>query len=83
MRPVVGHTYQLKEAEYRFGVGTILVTVARVAGQTGYESEPWWRVEAYTAYGTAEHHGGWEFRAFLEIKARNLRSARVTVADAT
>jgi hypothetical protein len=82
VKPVVGHTYQLAEPDYRFGAGPILITVTHVVGQTDYDNESWWTVHGRSATGTAEGHGGWQHREFLDVRSRNLRSARVTVADA-
>jgi hypothetical protein len=65
---MVGHAYQLRESDYRFGTGTILVHVTEVMGPTEYDPEPWWRVKGHVAIGTAEHHGGWQYREFLEVR---------------
>ena len=83
MKPVVGHTYELKEPEYRFGVGTILVSVTKVIGETDYDSERWWKVQGHVAIGTAHNHGGWQHRNFLEVRGADLHRLRVMAPDAT
>lgn len=83
MKPVIGHTYQLKEPDYRFGVGPILVTVTRVLGETTYDREPWWLVQGFVAVGTADNHGGWQRREFLEIRGNDLHFARIVDIDAS
>ena len=78
---MIGHTYQLTEPDYRFGTGTILVTVSTVVGQTEYDREPWWMVHGRVAVGTTENHGGWQNRDFLEVRGNSLHLARVMVTD--
>lgn len=77
MRPVVGHAYQVKEADYRYGTGTILVVVTGVLGEIEYQGEQWWRVKARVAIGTVPNHGGWQDRDSIDVRATNLHLARV------
>lgn len=44
--PIVGETYLLKEPDYRFGTGPLLVRVARVIAPVEFDTEVWWQVEA-------------------------------------
>ena len=82
MKPVVGHAYQLKEPDYQFGVGTVLLIVTRVVEQIEYDREPWWWVEGRVAIGTVDHHGGWQHREFIGVRAASLRRSMIRVTDA-
>jgi hypothetical protein len=44
--PEIGATYLLKDADYQFGVGPLLVKVTRVLRATQYGGEDWYEVEA-------------------------------------
>lgn len=48
LTPIIGRTYALGEADYRYGIGPLLVKVKQVIEQThfGDPSDPWFRVEA-------------------------------------
>jgi hypothetical protein len=44
--PQVGTVYLLKEADYQFGVGALLIRVTEVIRATEYGGEDWFEVEA-------------------------------------
>jgi hypothetical protein len=50
--PVIGQTYLLREADYRYGVGPLLVRVTKVLEPShfgeGGKVEVWWLIEAMT-----------------------------------
>lgn len=47
--PVVGATYRLDEADYRYGRGPLIVRVTAVVAPVDYGGESWWHVEAMCA----------------------------------
>lgn len=72
LEPQVGHAYQVKEADYCYGTGTILVQVTAVLGQIEYKGEPWWRLKARVAVGTVINHGGWQDWDSIDVRGANL-----------
>lgn len=46
--PVVGRTYRLAEDSYRYGIGTLDVTITKIMTRThfGDPADPWYRVQA-------------------------------------
>jgi hypothetical protein len=77
MRPAVGATYFLKESDYRFGTGQILVTVTNIVEQTEYNGEPWWTIQGQVRTAIPDYLGGWEFREFLQVREANLHRERI------
>lgn len=51
--------YALREEEYRYGSGAILVRNPVVISQANFGESLWFLIRAQTAVGTAENHGGW------------------------
>lgn len=77
MRPAVGHTYLLKESDYRFGTGKILVTVTNVVEKTEYNGEPWWTVQGHVCAAMPDYFGGWEYREFVQLREADLHRERI------
>lgn len=78
--PRPGDTLVLPENDYRYGVGPVVARVTAVLARVAYHGEPWWHLEADTANGTPDNHGGWERRE-LYVREASLpttgRGARV------
>ncbi|MDT5034493.1 MAG: hypothetical protein QOC94_4664 [Actinoplanes sp.] len=73
--PVVGETYRLADAEYRYGLGPLLVKVTKVLKVVKYDDEPWWEVEGVAK--NPEYAGPGQPRV-LYVKAASLKNARRT-----
>jgi hypothetical protein len=48
--PEIGAVYRLSEADYRFGLGSLLVKVTRVIAPVLFDAETWFHVEARCKY---------------------------------
>ncbi|MDT5040117.1 MAG: hypothetical protein QOE51_1102 [Actinoplanes sp.] len=46
--PEAGAIYKLAEADYRFGVGPLLVKVTKIVSEIVFDNEPWWDVEGWS-----------------------------------
>ena len=51
--------YALREEEYRYGSGAILVRNPVVISEADFGESRWFLIRAQTAAGTQENHGGW------------------------
>lgn len=75
--PIVGATYLLAEADYRFGLGELLARVTRVVAPVefgaGGRTELWWQVEAVC---TVPLHTGPGQHRSLYVRAAGLSAAR-------
>ncbi len=69
-RPVVGLTYRLEEADYRYGIGPLLVRVTRVIQRVDYGGDAWWEVDAVTKHPDTQGPGR---QRCLYVRAAALR----------
>jgi hypothetical protein len=67
MRPQVGTELTLTEPEYKFGVGSLLCRVTHVIAPVLFDNALWWHLRGECAYGTHEHHSGWQTRELYVI----------------
>ncbi|MDT4993520.1 MAG: hypothetical protein QOH97_3412 [Actinoplanes sp.] len=71
--PAIGAIYKLAEADYRFGVGPLLVKITKIVSETVFDDEPWWDVEGLVKH--PDYSGpGQERRLYL--RAASLRNSR-------
>lgn len=59
--------FALQEAQYRFGLGPIVVRAAHLVSEVEFDGEPWVHIRAQVANGTPERHGGWVDRELYVI----------------
>lgn len=62
---------ELKEADYQFGMGPIVIRVKTMIERQVYRDEPWIFVEAEVAQGTENRHGPFLNR-LVYVRERNL-----------
>lgn len=71
MRPVPRAVYALREEDYRYGLGPIVVKVTKVLDESVFDNEPWWNVECYAKHPAAEGPGQ---PRTMYIRAASLRT---------
>lgn len=72
-RPQVGRVVTLAEADYRYGLGPLVVRVTRVLRQMAFDGEPWWEVDAVARMPNAHGPG---VERLLYIRAAALKAQR-------
>jgi hypothetical protein len=81
MKPRIGDVYNLKEPDYRFGTGKILVRVNSVIEEAEYNGERCWTIQGHVAMVQPNYFGAWQYREFLQIRAAALYQSRVEPAE--
>lgn len=67
-------THLVTEAEYKFGVGPILVHSVEIIAETLFDNELWFHVDASVANGDWQRHGGFVRREiYLKAVERRVR----------
>lgn len=77
MTPRPGMVLVLADDQYRFGVGPVLCRVIEVIAPVLFDEVLWWHVGGECAYGTPDHHGGWQERELYVVGSAVRPSAGV------